>query len=191
MKQNKRTMGLDALLENQLGHWPKFQKLHKHFYYTGGGVPKLSLFCSMGNGQCIYQLIFKIFRLNKVISRIGACGLQQHSTSGTHWYTMHIPPYHYVQISAQYMYLMYQCIAADKLAGNALINFHWGRLHVHHSRRDHLAIIWFRFINIFTLLCTQIHNTVQAQFRKCTFRGFYPWILLQNTQLSDNPRYVQ
>ncbi len=28
VKRNKRPMGLDALLENQLGHLPKFQKLH-------------------------------------------------------------------------------------------------------------------------------------------------------------------
>ncbi len=28
VNKNKRPMGLDALLENQLGHLPKFQKLH-------------------------------------------------------------------------------------------------------------------------------------------------------------------
>ena len=27
-RANKRPMGLDTLLENQLGHWLKFQKLH-------------------------------------------------------------------------------------------------------------------------------------------------------------------
>ncbi len=34
---NKRPMGLDALLENQLGHWPKFQKLHIYPLSTPGG----------------------------------------------------------------------------------------------------------------------------------------------------------
>ena len=32
MKINKRPMGLDALLENQLCHLPKFQKLHIYMY---------------------------------------------------------------------------------------------------------------------------------------------------------------
>ncbi len=31
-------MGLDALLENQLGHWPKFQKLHIYSLSTSGSV---------------------------------------------------------------------------------------------------------------------------------------------------------
>ncbi len=33
---NKRPMGLDALLENQLGHLPKFQKLHIYSFSTSG-----------------------------------------------------------------------------------------------------------------------------------------------------------
>ncbi len=33
---NKRPMGLDALLENQLGHLPKFQKLHIYSISTSG-----------------------------------------------------------------------------------------------------------------------------------------------------------
>ncbi len=33
---NKRPMGLDDLLENQLGHFPKFQKLHIYSISTSG-----------------------------------------------------------------------------------------------------------------------------------------------------------
>ncbi len=33
---NKRPMGLDALLQNQLGHLPKFQKLHIYSISTSG-----------------------------------------------------------------------------------------------------------------------------------------------------------
>ncbi len=35
-KDNKRPMVLDTLLENQLGHWPKFQKLHIYSLSTPG-----------------------------------------------------------------------------------------------------------------------------------------------------------
>ncbi len=37
LRSNKRPMGLDAVLENQLGHWQKFQKLHIHFLSTKWG----------------------------------------------------------------------------------------------------------------------------------------------------------
>ncbi len=40
---DKRPMGLDALLENQLGHWQKFQKLHIHSLFTLGVEIKLIL----------------------------------------------------------------------------------------------------------------------------------------------------
>ncbi len=34
--ENKRPMGLDALLVNQLGHLPKFQKLHIYSIFASG-----------------------------------------------------------------------------------------------------------------------------------------------------------
>ncbi len=52
-------MGLDALLENQHGHWPKFQKLHIHSLSTPG-ASKLSLFSLYGQWFPRYGLIFKI-----------------------------------------------------------------------------------------------------------------------------------
>ncbi len=42
-------MGLDALLENQLGHGPKFQKLHIYSLSTPGGQHWV-YFCSTGSG---------------------------------------------------------------------------------------------------------------------------------------------
>ncbi len=52
-------MGLDDLLENQLDHSPKFQKLHiySHFYVTGS---KLSLFSLYEQQFPRYAPIFKI-----------------------------------------------------------------------------------------------------------------------------------
>ncbi len=53
---HKRPMGLDTLLENQLGHWPKLQKLHIHPLSTpwgrgrGGWCLNWAYFHSMGNG---------------------------------------------------------------------------------------------------------------------------------------------
>ncbi len=46
---NKRPMGLDALLKNQLGHGPRFQKLHIHSLSTPGGL-NLGYLCSTGSG---------------------------------------------------------------------------------------------------------------------------------------------
>ena len=42
-------MGIVALLENQLGHWPKFQKLHIYSLSTPGGW-NWAYFCSTGSG---------------------------------------------------------------------------------------------------------------------------------------------
>ena len=47
-------MGLDALLENQLGDWPKFQKLHIH------SLSKFRLFALYGQQVLKYGLISKI-----------------------------------------------------------------------------------------------------------------------------------
>ncbi len=52
-------MGLDALLENQLSHWPNFQKLHIHSFFTLEGS-KLSIFLLYGHWFPRYGLIFKI-----------------------------------------------------------------------------------------------------------------------------------
>ncbi len=41
-------MGLDDLLENQLGHWPKCQKLHIYPFSTPGGR-NWAYFCSTGS----------------------------------------------------------------------------------------------------------------------------------------------
>ncbi len=46
---NKRSMGLDVLLKNQLAHGPKFQKLHIHSLSTRD-VETEHIFCSMGSG---------------------------------------------------------------------------------------------------------------------------------------------
>ncbi len=46
---NKRPMGLDALLKNQLGYWPRFQKLHIDSLSSPGGV-NLGYLCSTGSG---------------------------------------------------------------------------------------------------------------------------------------------
>ena len=54
-QHNKRPMGLSALLENQLGHWQNFQKLHIYFLSTKG-----SLFSLNGQQFLRYRLISKI-----------------------------------------------------------------------------------------------------------------------------------
>ncbi len=48
--QNKRPMGLETLLKNQLGHGPLFQKLHLHSLSTTKGRRKWAYFRSMGSG---------------------------------------------------------------------------------------------------------------------------------------------
>ncbi len=47
--ENKRTVGLGALLNNQLGHGPKFQKLHIH-HLPIPGRRNWASFCSIGSG---------------------------------------------------------------------------------------------------------------------------------------------
>ncbi len=56
---NKRPMGLDDLLENQLGHLPKFQKLHMESAFLHQGS-KLSLFSLYEQQFPRYVPIFKI-----------------------------------------------------------------------------------------------------------------------------------
>ena len=46
---NKRSMGLDVLLKNQLAHGPKFQKLHIHSL-SNPGCRNWAYFHSMGSG---------------------------------------------------------------------------------------------------------------------------------------------
>ncbi len=56
---NKRLMGLDTVLENQLSHWPKCQKLHNYTLFYPNGC-KLSLFSLYGQRFPRYRPIFKI-----------------------------------------------------------------------------------------------------------------------------------
>ncbi len=53
-------MGLSALLENQLGHLSKFQKLHIYRYSISTSGSKLSLFSFYGQQFLRYVPIFKI-----------------------------------------------------------------------------------------------------------------------------------
>ncbi len=56
---NKRPMGLDALLKNQLGHGPRFQKLHIHSISIPRGV-KFRLSLLYGQRFPRHGPIFKI-----------------------------------------------------------------------------------------------------------------------------------
>ena len=49
INSEQEAMGLDALFENQLGHWPKFQQLHMHSISTQRGR-SWPYFSSMGSG---------------------------------------------------------------------------------------------------------------------------------------------
>ncbi len=53
-------MSLDALLKNQLGHGPRFQKFHIHTFYPRGGGVKFRLFLLYGEWFPRYGPIFKI-----------------------------------------------------------------------------------------------------------------------------------